>query len=72
MDERNQIQATKKSLYLHCVLTVKTVPSMEYIRPYKSVVLGCDDDGIGEAPLTLSRLEDCMIPSTWVRAHSQF
>lgn len=49
MDERNRNKKYGKSLYSHCVLTVKTVPSMVQLCPYKSVVLGCDGDGIGEA-----------------------
>ena len=61
----------RKSLYSHCVLTVKTAPSMVHSRPYKSVVLGCDGDGIGEAFRRYPAREDCIIPSTWVKAHSQ-
>jgi len=48
MDGRNQNEDTEKAYTHNCVLTVKTLPSMVLLRPYESVVLGCDGYGIGE------------------------
>jgi len=70
MNGRNQNEDPEKAYTHNCVLTVKTVPSMVLLRPYESVVLGCDGYGIGEVLGRYPAREDCIIPSTWVRAHS--
>lgn len=60
---KKQSENSEKSLYSDCVLTVKTVPSMVHFRSYKSVVLGCNGNDIGEAFRRYPVREECIIPS---------
>jgi hypothetical protein len=49
MDGRNEIKSTKKAYTRIVSWQLRPYPSMVQLCPYKSVVLGCDGDGIGEA-----------------------